>query len=100
GITRCPFYYAHFKYPIMFNPTATKQVGHILRVSKPTTPLRSRNTDNSSVVSSVYENQLLFASFAKRGYYRVFVPSFTAYRSAWVRATDVEEIYTGTVIQP
>lgn len=100
GTTRCPFYYAHFKYPIMFNPTATKQVGHILRVSKPTTPLRSSNTDNSSVVSSVYENQLLFASFAKRGYYRVFVPSFTAYRSAWVRATDVEEIYTGTVIQP
>lgn len=100
GTIRCPFYYAHFKYPIILNPTATKQVGHILRVSQPTTPIRSSNTDNSSIVASVYENQLLFASFAKQGYYRVFIPNFTAYRSAWVRATDVEEIYTGTVIQP
>src|ERR1035437_3111604 len=95
----CPFYWAHFKYPIMFNPTGTVQVGRVVQVAVPSTPIRSDRFDSSSQITTAWQNQLYFCSYPKSGYYQVFIPNNTSYRSGWIRATDVNELFTGTVIQ-
>jgi hypothetical protein len=100
GVTNtCPFYWAHFKYPIMFNPTGTLQVGRVLKVAAASTPIRTDRLDSSSQITTTWQNQLYFASYPKRGYYLVFIPNNTSYRSGWIRATEVSEVFTGTVIQ-
>ena len=100
GVTNtCPFYWAHFKYPIMFNPTGTLQVGRVVKIIASSTPIRTDRFDSSSQITTAWQNQNYFASYAKRGYYLVFIPNNTTYRSGWVRATDVIELFTGTVIQ-
>lgn len=100
GTQTCPFYWAHFKYPIVFNTTGTMQVGRVIRVAAPSTPIRTDRFDTSSVITTAYQDQLYFCSFAKRGYYLVFIPNNGSYRSGWIRATDAYELFTGTVIQP
>lgn len=105
GAIRCPFYYGHYKYPIMFTPNGSVQVGHVVRVKAASTPIRTDRFDSSPVVTTAHQGQLYFASFAKRGYWRIFIPYSAAspdtssYRSAWIKAVDVEEVYDGTVIQ-
>ena len=100
GVTNtCPFYWAHFKYPIMFNPTGTLQVGRVLKVTAASTPIRTDRFDSSTQITTAWQDQLYFASYPKRGYYQVFIPNNNAYRSGWVRATDVTELFAGTVIQ-
>jgi Peptidase family M23 len=99
GAQTCPFYFAHFKYPIIFNPTGTLQVGRVIRVTVPSTPIRTDRFDSSPQISTAWSNQLYFCSYPKRGYYQVFIPNNTSYRSGWIRATDAEEVFTGTVIQ-
>src|SRR5690606_33709932 len=34
GTINCPFYHAHWRYPIMFNPNAKVQVGHIIKIGR------------------------------------------------------------------
>lgn len=100
GVTNtCPFYWAHFKYPIMFNPTGTLQVGRVVKITAASTPIRTDRFDTSSQITTAWQNQLYFASYPKRGYYLVFIPNNTSYRSGWIRATEVDEVFTGTVIQ-
>ncbi len=100
GVTNtCPFYWAHFKYPIMFNPTGTLQVGRVVRISTTNTVVRTDRFDTSPQITTAWQNQLYFASYPKRGYYQIFIPNSTSYRSGWVRATDVEELFAGIVIQ-
>lgn len=99
NVQRCPFYHGHFKYPIMFNPTATKQVGHVVRVVANSTPVRTARLDSSSVITTALKDQLLFAAYAQRGYYKVFIPNNTTHRVGWVRATDLAEVFEGTVVQ-
>lgn len=94
----CPFYYGHWKYPIMFNPAGTKQVGHVIKVTAASTAIRSDRFDTSTLITTAYQNQMFFCSYWKRGYYRVFIPNNSTYRSGWIRATDAQEVYTGTVI--
>lgn len=94
----CPLYWGHYKYPIMFNPLANHQIGHVVKVKSPTSMLRTDRFDSSAAITNVHQDQVFFASYAKRGYYQIFIPNSTSFRSGWVRATDVEEIYTGTVI--
>jgi hypothetical protein len=96
----CPFYWGHFKYPIVFNVTGTFQVGRVVKITAVSTPIRTNRFDSSLQISTAYKDQLYFASFAKRGYYQVFIPNNTSWRSGWVRVTDVEEVMAGTVIQP
>jgi murein DD-endopeptidase MepM/ murein hydrolase activator NlpD len=99
-VIMCPFYNAHFKYPIMFNPNAKVQVGHVVKVNKASTPIRDDRFDSSTILTTAYQNQMYFASFAKRGYYRIFIPNDTKNRSGWIKAVDVDEVYSGgTVIQ-
>lgn len=100
GVSACPFYWAHFKYPIMFNPSGTLQVGRVVRVLAISTPIRSDRFDSSPQISTAWQKQLYFCSYPKRGYYQVFIPNNTAHRSGWLKATDVEEMFAGTVIQP
>ena len=95
----CPFYWAHFKYPIIFNPTGTVQVGRVVQVAVPSTPIRTDRFDSSTQITTACQNQLYFCSYPKRGYYQVFIPNNTSYRSGWIRATDVNELLIGTVIQ-
>jgi murein DD-endopeptidase MepM/ murein hydrolase activator NlpD len=99
GAATCPFYWAHFKYPIMFNPNGTHQIGGVVRVAAASTPIRTDRFDSSAQISTAWRDQLFFFSYPKRGYYQVFIPNNTSYRSGWLRATDVEEVFTGTVIQ-
>ena len=100
GVTNtCPFYWAHFKYPIIFNPTGTLQVGRVVRITAISTPIRTDRFDASSQITTAWQNQLYFGCYAKRGYYLVFIPNNTSYPSGWIRATDVEEVFTGTVVQ-
>lgn len=99
GAQTCPFYWAHFKYPIMFNLAGTIQIGRVVRVAAASTPIRTDRFDSSSTISTAWQNQLYFCSYPKRGYYQVFIPNNTSYRSGWIRATDVYEVFTGTVIQ-
>ena len=96
----CPFYWGHFKYPIVMNQSGTFQLGRVVRVTAPSTPIRSSNLDSASQITTAYSNQLYFCSFPKRGYYQVFIPANTSWRSGWIRSTAVEEVMTGTVIQP
>lgn len=95
----CGFYNAHYKYPIMLNPTATFQLGHVLRV-KNTAKIRSDRFVTSPEITEAAAGQLLYASFAKRGHYRVFIPNNASNRSGWIAATEVDEVFEGTVIQP
>ena len=100
GDSTCPFYWAHFKYPIMFNANCTLQVGRVVQVTAISTPIRADRFDNSPQITTAWQNQLYFCSYPKRGYYQVFFPNNTSYRSGWIRATEVSEVFTGTVIQP
>lgn len=99
GTQTCPFYWAHFKYPIIFNPTGTMQVGRIIRIAAASTPIRTDRFDASAQISTAHQNQLYFCSYPKRGYYQVFIPNNTSYRSGWIKATDAYEVFSGTVIQ-
>src|ERR1051325_4025405 len=56
----CPFYWAHFKYPIMFNAAGTIQVGRIVRITAISTPIRTDRYDSSSQISLAWQNQLYF----------------------------------------
>jgi len=100
GASTCPFYWGHFKYPIMFNPTGTMQVGRVVRVTAASTPIRADRFDSSAQINTAWQNQLYFSAYPKRGYYQVFIPDNTSYRAGWIRATDADEAFTGTVIQP
>ena len=96
----CPFYSALYKYPVMFNPTGSVQVGHVVRVTAASTALRADRYDTSAQVTTAHAGQTYFAAYWQHGYYRVFIPNDAANRGAWLRATDAEEIFTGvTVIQ-
>lgn len=95
----CPFYHGHFKYPVMFNPAGTKQVGHVIQVTAASTPIRADRFETSAQITTAHQNQLYFASYWKRGFYRVFIPNDPSNRSGWIKALDAAEVYTGTVIQ-
>jgi hypothetical protein len=84
----------------MFNPTGTLQVGRVVKVTAASTPIRSDRFDTSTQITTAWQNQLYFSAYPKRGYYQVFIPNNTAYRAGFIRATDVDEVFTGTVIQP
>jgi hypothetical protein len=99
GLPTCPFYWGHFKYPIIFNPNGLVQIGRIIKVTSPSTPIRTDRFDTSTQISTAYSNQLYFCSYPKRGYYQVFIPNNSAYRSGWIRATEAAEVFAGTVIQ-
>lgn len=99
GAAICPFYNAHFRYPVMFNPAGTMQVGHVVRVKVPQTTIRTDRFDSSGAITTAYVGQLYFASIWKRGYYRVFIPNNAQQRSGWLEALDVDEVFEGTVIQ-
>ena len=101
GVTNtCPFYWAHFKYPIMLNPTCIIQIGRVVKVTAASTPIRTDRFDTSPQITTAWQNQLFFSAYPKRGYYHVFIPNNTSYRAGFIRATDVDEVFTGTVIQP
>jgi len=101
GVTNtCPFHWGHFKYPIMFNSSGTIQVGRVIRVTAPSTPIRPDRYDTSGQITTAWQNQLFFSAFPKRGYYHVFIPNETSSRYGFIRGTDVEEVFTGMVIQP
>ncbi len=100
GSATCPFYWAHFKYPILFNPTGTMQVGHVLKVTAASTPIRTDRYDTSDQITTAWQNQLYFSAYPKRGYYQVFIPNNGSHRAGFIRATDVAEVFTGTVLQP
>ncbi len=95
----CPFYWGHYKYPIMLSPSGTFQIGRVVKIKAASTAIRADRFDFSPSLGTVYQDQLYFASYPKRGYYRIFIPNNSSNRSGWVRATDVEEVFTGTVIQ-
>ncbi|HPB30808.1 MAG TPA: M23 family metallopeptidase, partial [Candidatus Sumerlaeota bacterium] len=95
----CPFYHGHFKYPIMFNPSGSVQVGHVIRVTAASTPVRSDRFETSSQITTAYQNQIYFAAYGKRGFYCIFIPGSASWRTGWIRAIDAEEVFTGTVIQ-
>jgi murein DD-endopeptidase MepM/ murein hydrolase activator NlpD len=97
--SRCPFYWGHFKYPIMFNPAGNHQIGRVVKVTANSTVVRTDRFDNSSQITTVYKDQLYFSSYPKRGYFQIFIPNNGTYRSGWIRATDAAEVFTGTVIQ-
>lgn len=99
GTQTCPFYWAHFKYPIVFNTTGTMQVGRVIRIAAASTPIRTDRFDSSTQITTAYQDQLYFCSYPKRGYYQVFLPNNTSYRSGWIKATDAYEVFAGTVIQ-
>ncbi|PKO16056.1 hypothetical protein CVU37_11930 [candidate division BRC1 bacterium HGW-BRC1-1] len=100
GAYACPFYSALYKYPVMFNPTGSVQVGHVVRVTAASTALRADRYDTSAQVTTAHAGQTYFAAYWQHGYYRVFIPNDPANRGAWLRATDAEELFTGaTVIQ-
>lgn len=99
GTQTCPFYWGHFKYPIVFNPAGTMQVGRIIRIAAASTFIRTDRQDTSPVITQAHRDQLYFCSYPKHGYYLVFIPDDGRYRSGWVRATDAHEVFDGTVIQ-
>lgn len=99
GGETCPFYYGFWKYPIMFNQNLKRQVGHVVQVSAATTPIRTDRFATSPVITNAYQGQTFFACYWQRGYYCVFIPNNTTYRTGWIKATDAQEIFTGTVIQ-
>jgi len=97
--TRCPYFHAHFKYPIMFNPSASHQVGHVVRVITDNTPVRMEPNEGSPSLTTVFPGQMYFSSYWQRGHYRIFLPNDSSNRSGWVKATEVTEVFAGTVIQ-
>lgn len=100
GAEMCPFYQGLWKYPIMFNSTVNRQVGHVVKVSAASTAIRTDMLDTASVITTAYQNQTFFACYWQRGYYRVFIPNNTTYRAGWIKALDCAEIYSGvTVVQ-
>ncbi|HNT36450.1 MAG TPA: peptidoglycan DD-metalloendopeptidase family protein, partial [bacterium] len=99
GAYRCPFYYAHFKYPVMFNPNGIHQMGHIVRIKIENTPIRSEMLETSVEISNAYQGQMFFSSYWQRGYYRVFIPNNRTYRFGWLKATEVQEVFAGSVLQ-
>lgn len=100
GATTCGFYSGHWKYPIMFNPSGSIQVGHVVRVRAATTAIRADRLATATQISTAYKDQLYYAPYAKRGYYTVFLNSQPSNRAGWISAVDVDEVFTGTVIQP
>jgi hypothetical protein len=100
GTQVCPFYWAHFKYPIMVHPSGTLQVGHVVKVTAASTPIRTGRFETNSQIATAFRDQFYFSSYPKRGYYQVFIPNNPSFRSGWIKATDVEEVLTGTVLQP
>ena len=64
GQTTCPFYWGHFKYPIIFNSTGTLQVGRVIRITAVSTPIRNDRFDTSAQITTAYQDQLYFSSFA------------------------------------
>jgi murein DD-endopeptidase MepM/ murein hydrolase activator NlpD len=99
GEQQCPFYYGLFKYPVMFNANVNRQVGHVIRVTAASTAVRTDRFASSSVITTAYQNQAFFACYWQRGYYCVFIPNNTSYRTGWIRAIDATEVFEGTVIQ-
>ena len=99
GSALCPMYWGHYKYPIIFSAGGFFQLGRVVKVTAASTPVRTDRFDSSSQITTAYKDQLYFCSYPKRGYYQVFIPNQTSYRSGWLRATDVEEVFIGTVIQ-
>ncbi len=99
GTYYCPFYHAMFKYPIMFNPKANVQIGHVIKIIKDNTPVKTERWENSTTITNAFKDQLYFSSYWHRGYYYVFIPNTISYRSGWIKAIDAEEVFTGTVIQ-
>lgn len=100
ALPTCPFYWGHFKYPIVFNQNGTFQIGRIIKITADSTPIRTNRFDTSLQISTAHRDQLYFSSYPKRGYYQIFIPNNTSWRSGWVRATAVEEVFSGTVVQP
>jgi Peptidase family M23/Immunoglobulin domain/Immunoglobulin I-set domain len=100
ALTTCPFYWGHFKYPVIFNTTGNFQIGRVIKIIANSTPIRSDRFDSSLQITTAYKDQLYFCSFPKHGYYKVFIPNDTSNRAGWIRATDADEVYFGTVIQP
>lgn len=100
GTPQGPLYWGHFKYPIVFNITGTTQLGHVVRVTAESTTVHTDRFAAPPVLGTVHRGQLYFASYAKRGFYQIFLPNNPTRRSGWIRADHVEEVYTGTVIQP
>lgn len=95
---RCPFYWGHFHYPVMFNPAGLFQAGHIIRITAETTPVKQSNSYDAQPLSTAYRDQLYFASYWRHGYYLVFIPNHQQ-RSAWISALDAEEVFEGYVLQ-
>src|SRR5690606_34834807 len=52
GEARCPLYWAHYKYPILFNPGGGSQLGHVVKVTTESTPVRSDRFDTSPVITT------------------------------------------------
>ena len=77
GAATCPLYWAHFKYPIMFNPDGTHQLGRVVKVTAASTAIRNGRFDSSTQIGTAWQNQLYFCSYPKRGYYHVFIPNNT-----------------------
>lgn len=98
-LATCPFYFGHYKYPIMFNPAGTKQVGHVIRVTATSTAIYSDKVTPRTQITTAYAGQMFFASYWQRGQYCIFIPDNTSYRAGWIKATDVSEVFEGTVIQ-
>ena len=63
GAATCPFYWAQFKYPVLFNPNGTSQLGHIIKITANSTPIRTNRFDTSLQIGTAHRDQLYFASF-------------------------------------
>lgn len=99
GSEQCPFYTGLFKYPVMFNANMQRQVGHVIRVTAASTAVRSDRFASSPAITTAYQNQMFFAACWQRGYYLVFIPNNTSYRTGWIKALDAQEVFEGTVLQ-
>lgn len=96
--TACPFYNAHFKYPIMFDPNARMQVGHVVTVAADETSIRTERRESSATITTAFQGQMFFASYWHEGFYRVFIPNDTTNRGGWIRAIDCKEVLEGATI--
>src|SRR5436309_10590621 len=47
GAQTCPFYWAHFRYPIMFNANGLIQIGRVIKVTATSTPIRTDRFDSN-----------------------------------------------------
>lgn len=99
GTVVCPFYYGLFRYPIVFNPNAQTQLGHIVKILASSTPVRAERMESSAVIATAFQGQLFYAPYWQRGYYRIFVPNDSSNRGGWVKATEVTEVLEGGVLQ-